>query len=168
MTPPVSPTQSTWMASAGLCSMRMRTSWLWAQPRCPLQKAGYMQGSSPLAIAASRYSFHSGDIVMPRLPNSAAMLPWSMVALSLDLRALLGQMTDLTVASSTSSGSGHAIPRARAAPKTSDTVDRAHPHEYAMPSWLTPIAANRRISLYLTILLPFSRWPWAPFAPRRF
>ena len=64
-------------------------------------------------------------------------------------------MTDLMVASSISSGSGHAIPCARAALKTSDTVDWAHPHECAMPSWLTPIAANRRISLYLTIFSSF-------------
>ena len=65
-------------------------------------------------------------------------------------------------ASSISSGSGHDSWCALAALKTSDTVDWAHPHENAMLFWLTPIAANLRISLYLTIFFPFSRWPPAP------
>ena len=77
-------------------------------------------------------------------------------------------MTALMAASSISSGSGHDSWCALAARSTSETVDCAHPHENDMLFWLTPIAANLRISLYLTMIIPFSRWPSAPFAPRRF
>ena len=71
-------------------------------------------------------------------------------------------MTARIAASSISSGSGHDSWCALAARSTSETVDCAHPHEKAMLFWLTPIAANLRISLYLTISFPFSRWPTAP------
>ena len=70
--------------------MRMRTSWRCAQSRCSLQNAEYMYGTSPRAMAPSQYSFHSSDIVMPRLVSSDAMCSWSIAALSLALRLSLG------------------------------------------------------------------------------
>lgn len=67
--------------------------------------------------------------------------------------------TTVHTSSPTSSGSGHDNPTARARFSTSCTVEGAQPHECAVLTWLTPIACNLRISLYLTILFPFSRWP---------
>lgn len=90
MTSPVSPTQSTWIDSAGLCSTRMRTSRRCAHSRCSRQNAEYMYGSSPRAIAPSQYSFHSSDIVMPRRISSEDTRSWSIAALSRDLRLSLG------------------------------------------------------------------------------
>lgn len=90
ITSPVPPTQSTCMASAALCSIRMRTSWRCAQSRCSRQNAEYMWGSSPLAIAASQYSFHSSDIVMPRRISSEATLSWSIAALPRDFLLSFG------------------------------------------------------------------------------
>lgn len=87
---PAPPAQSARMASAALRSIRMRTSWRCAQSRCSRQNAGCMQGSSPLAIAASRCSFHSSDVVMPRRISPEAALSWPIAALPRDFLLSFG------------------------------------------------------------------------------
>lgn len=75
-------------------------------------------------------------------------------------------MTALTAASSIPSGGGRDSWCALAARRTPDAVGCAHPHEKAMLFRLTPIAANLRISLYLTMLFPFSRRPSTPLGAK--
>ena len=87
---PASPTQPTRMASAALRSIRMRTSRRCAQSRRSRQNAECMQGSSPLAIAASQHSSHSSDIVMPRRISSEATLSWPIAALPRDFLLSFG------------------------------------------------------------------------------
>ncbi len=83
-----------------------------------------------------------------------------------EVGSALGYRRFLIAASSVSSGKGHSSPTARARFSTSCTVECAHPHEWAVLAWLTPIARNRRISRYLTIFFLYLDGHGTPFASR--
>ena len=136
-----------------------------AHLRCRWQKAEYWYGSPPEATACSQYSFQHSVRVMPRRISSASTFSWSIGCFA-DRDSVLGYRRLLIAASSISSGKGHSNPTARARFSTSCTVEGAHPHEWAVLTWLTPIARNRRISRYLTIFFLPLDGRGAPLAPR--
>ncbi len=133
--------------------------------RCSWQNAEHWHGSPPDATATSQYSFQHSVSVMPRCISSASTFPWSIGSFA-NRDSALGYSLARIAASPISSGSGHARPAALACFSTSCTVDCAHPHEWAVFAWLTPMALKRRISLYSTVPIPFPRWPQdAPCVP---
>ena len=153
-----SPAQLTSIFSPRLQPTRMVNAFASAHLRWSWQKAEYWYGSPPEATASSQYSFQHSVSVMPRRISSVSTFPWSIGNFA-DRDCALGYSLARIAALSISSGSGYSSPMALARFSASCTVDAAQPQEWAVFCWLTPIALKRRISLYLTIHLPFSRWP---------
>ena len=92
----------------------------------------------------------------PGRESSRCTHAWSISALLASDLSRGGYILERIAESSMSSGSGHSRPTFLAARSTSCTVDAAHPTEKATLRWLIPMAVSLRISLYLTMLSPFS------------
>ena len=159
-----SPAQSTSVFSPHLQPTRITSEFASAHLRCHWQKAEYWYGSRPEDTASSQYSFQHRVRVTPRLISSESTFSWSIGNFP-ECDSLFGQGRPLIAASSSSSGKGHSSPTLRACFSTACTVEVAHPHECAVLAWLTPIAPDRRISLYLTMLFLSLGGHETPFAP---